>query len=122
MISKTKIKKRLKRKADKYIVETVNAAKKNKEWNKLAQIISSSRKKYSSVNLKEIEKETKEGDTVIIMGKVLGLGDVTKNIRICALNFSESAREKLKENKSEVVTILEEINKNPKAQGVKILQ
>ena len=122
MISKTRIKKRLKRKVDKYIVETVNAAKKNKEWNKLAQIISSSRKKYSSVNLKEIEKETKEGDTVIIMGKVLGLGDVTKKIRICALNFSESAREKLKENKSEVVTILEEINKNPKAQGVKILQ
>ena len=122
MISKTKIKKRLKRKVDKYIVETVNAAKKNKEWNKLAQIISSSRKKYSSVNLKEIEKETKEGDTVVIAGKVLGLGDVTKKIRICALNFSESAREKLKENKSEVVTILEEINKNPKAQGVKILQ
>ena len=122
MISKTKIKKRLKRKADKYIVETVNAAKKNKEWNKLAQIISSSRKKYSSVNLKEIEKETKEGDTVVIAGKVLGLGDVTKKIRICALNFSESAREKLKENKSEVVTILEEINKNPRAQGVKILQ
>lgn len=122
MISKTRIKKRLKRKVDKYIVETVNAAKKNKEWNKLAQIISSSRKKYSLVNLKEIEKETKEGDTVIIMGKVLGLGDVTKKIRICALNFSESAREKLKENKSEVVTILEEINKNPRAQGVKILQ
>ena len=122
MISKTKIKKRLKRKADKYIVETVNAAKKNKEWNKLAQIISSSRKKYSSVNLKEIEKETKEVDTVVIAGKVLGLGDVTKKIRICALNFSESAREKLKENKSEVVTILEEINKNPRAQGVKILQ
>ena len=122
MISKTRIKKRLKGKVDKYIVETVNAAKKNKEWNKLAQIISSSRKKYSSVNLKEIEKETKEGDTVVIAGKVLGLGDVTKKIRICALNFSESAREKLKENKSEVVTILEEINKNPRAQGVKILQ
>jgi len=122
MISKTKISKRMKRKTHSEIVETVNAAKKNKEWNKIAQLISGSRRKYSSVNLKEIEKQTKEGDTVLILGKVLGSGNVKKKVRVCAINFSESAKEKLKENKGEIVTILEEINKNPKAEGIKVLR
>ena len=122
MISKTKISKRIKRKTHSEIVETVNAAKENKEWNKIAQLISGSRRKYSSVNLKEIEKQTKVGDTVIIPGKVLGSGTISKKVRVCAINFSESAKEKLKENKGEIVTILEEIKKNPKAEGVKVIR
>jgi len=122
MKSKTKIKQRMKEKTNTDIVETIKEAKKNKEWGKIAQIISASSKKYSTFNLKHIEKETKEGDTVVIPGKVLGSGNVTKKVRVCALNFSESARDKLKENKGEIITILEEIKKNPKAEGIKILR
>ena len=54
-------------------------------------------------------------------GKVLGSGEISKKIRICALHFSESARGKLEKSKSEIVTILEEIKKNPKAEGVRVL-
>jgi len=122
MISKRKIAERTKRKKDRYIVETVLAAKKNEEWNKITQRVSGSRRKYSSINLKRIEKETKEGDTIIVIGKVLGEGSISKKVRVCALDFSGSAREKLSENKGEVATILEEINKNPKATGIKILE
>ena len=122
MISKTKIKKRLKRKTNPEIVETILAAKKNEYWNKITQIISGSTRKYSSVNLNEIERKTKEGDTVVVIGKVLGSGNVSKKIRICAISFSESAKDKLKVKKSELVTILEEIKKNPKAEGIKILR
>lgn len=74
------------------------------------------------MNLKDIEKVTTEGDTVVVPGKVLGSGNVNKKVRICALNFSESAKEKLKESKGEIVTIIEEIKKNPKAEGIKILR
>jgi len=122
MISKTKINKRGRRKTSSEIVDTLTATKKNKEWSKVSQIISGSRRRYSSVNLKEIDKETKTGDTIIVPGKVLGQGNITKKIRVCAINFSESARDKMKENKGEVVTILEEIKKNPKAEGIKILR
>jgi len=122
MISNRKINKRTKKKTNPEIVETIFAAKKNKEWNKIAQIISSSTKKYASVNLKGIDKETSVGDTVLISGKVLGSGNVTKKVRVCALTFSESAREKLKESNSEISTILEEIKKNPKAEGIKVLR
>ena len=40
---------------------------------------------------------------------------------MCALGFSLAAREKLKKTKSEVVSINEEIKKNPKAEGIRIL-
>jgi large subunit ribosomal protein L18e len=122
MISKTKIKGRIKRKGNPEIVETVIAANKKEKWSAIAQLISGSSKKYSSINLNEIEKQTSAGDTVVVPGKVLGAGNVSKKVRVCAVNFSECAREKLKDNKGEIVTILEEIKKNPNAEGVKIIR
>ena len=122
MMSKTLIGKRVMLKLNPEVVETVLVAKKNDAWFKVAQIISGPKKNQSSLNLKEIEKETKEGDTVVVPGKVLGLGDLSKKIRVCALSFSKSAVEKLKNVKAEQVSLLEEIKKNPKAEGVKILR
>ena len=122
MISKTKLFQRIEKKRNPEIIETIIACKKNGAWLKIGQIISNSRKKMPVVNLFEIEKESRDGDLIIVPGKVLGNGEITKKIRIAAMNFSESAREKLSKHKSEIVTILEEIKKNPKAGGMKILQ
>jgi len=122
MISERKLKERTRKKTSPLVIETISAAAKNKSWYDVRRILASSTRKLSSVNLFEIDKETAEGDTVVIPGKVLSKGEVSKKIRICALSFSEKAREKLKESKSEVVSILEEIKKNPKAEGIKVLR
>ena len=122
MISKTKIKLRLRRKTNPELAETIQFANKSPPWKELAQILSRSTKKYSSINLWDIEKQTSAGDTIIIPGKVLSSGEVTKKLRICALSISEKAKEKLKASKSEFVTIKEEIIKNPKAEGIKIIK
>lgn len=120
MKSKTTIKKQTKRKTYAHLVETIQTARKNSAWTKVAAMLSGPRSNYVTVNLSDIDAHAKEGDTIMVVGKVLGVGDVSKKIRICALNFSASARDKLKKNKSEIVTISEEIQKNPKFQGVKI--
>lgn len=122
MISKTKIGKRIRRKTNPEIVETILVLKKHKAWLKLAGIISSSSRKYSSVNLDRINRETKEGDTIVVPGKVLGSGNLDKKIRIAALGFSENARKKLKEVKAEAISLIEEVKKNPEAKGVKIIR
>ena len=122
MISNTKIGKRVGNKTNSEVVETLLAAKKNVAWNKIAQLISGSRKKYASVNLREIDNGSKEGDTVVVVGKVLGTGKLNKKVRVCAMNFSETAVEKLKGVKGEWVILLEEIKKNPKAVGIKLLR
>ena len=122
MISKTKIDKMLKRKKDDYIEKTIIEGKKKAGWVKIIQKIAGSRRKYSSINLDKIEENTKEGDTIVVPGKVLGVGNITKKIRVVALYFSQTALKKLGEKKCEVVSILEEIKINPKAEGLKILK
>ncbi len=121
-ISRTKIKKSLNRKTSPLIQETISIALKNKNWNFLAKILSSSTRKYSSINLFEIDKQTSIGDTVLIPGKILSSGDLTKKVRISALYISDSAKDKLKKTKSEFVSISDEIKSNPKAEGVKIIR
>ena len=121
-ISKTSINKRIPRKRDTYIVDTLFLAKNSKKWQNIAQIVSGPRRKYSAVNLDRIEKESSSGDIILIPGKVLGSGNLTKKLKVCALYFSASAVEKIKHNKGEVIKIIDEIKKNPNAEGVKLLR
>tara|TARA_Y100000310_G_C20619464_1_gene782464 strand:- start:141 stop:512 length:372 start_codon:yes stop_codon:yes gene_type:complete len=121
-MSKTKIAMRAQRKSNSELLETILEAKKLKGWEKIAKILSGATKRQASVNLSQIDKETKVGDTVVIPGKVLSLGELTKKVRIVALSFSASALEKIKEAKGEAVTILEEIKKNSKGEGIKLIR
>ena|SRR3989338_5423004 len=121
MVSKTSIKFRSKKKTNPAFTATIAAALKAKGWSAFAQRLSASTRKHAVINLTQIDKVATLGDTIVVPGRVLGSGDVTKRIRVCALGFSASAVAKLKKNKSEVVSLIEEIQKNPKAEGVKVL-
>ncbi len=123
MISKTKIDRKASKKTNSFLVETIILAKKQKaaKWVEIANLLALPRRQQIIKNLDEIEKQCKEGDTIIVPGKVLGKGDVSKRIRISAFSYSQEAREKLKAKKSEIVSIADEIKKNPKAEGIKVL-
>jgi len=121
-LSQTRIKERIQRKTNPEIIELLRLARKHKAWASLTKIISGSTRRYSSVNLDQIDKETKAGDTVVIPGKVLSSGKLTKKVKICSLSISETAMSKLKETKSEYSSITEEVKSNSKATGVKIIR
>lgn len=121
MKSKTKIKERARRKSRPGIVETIRIASKNSKWNGIAIGLSGSRKNYVERNLDYIDEKSKEGDTIVVIGKVLGTGTLSKKVRICALGFSKEAKEKIKKSKSDAVSILDEIKSNSKAEGIKVL-
>lgn len=120
--SKAKIEQQLQRKTNSVLVETIIAAKKKKEWNKIAEILSSPRRKRIDINLDKINLEAKAGDTVLVPGKVLSQGEINKKIKVVALSFSEKAKEKLLKAKCDVSDMLDEIKKNPGAKGIKILK
>ena len=122
MISNTKLKSRIAKKNSPEIIEVLSIGLNQRPWEKVIKKLSSSRKKYSSINLKKINEESSEGDTIIVPGKVLGSGDLDKKVKICAASFSESALSKIKAAKSEAVSISEEIKSNPKATGLKVLR
>ena len=122
MKTKTYIEKQTKRKTNPELIETIRLAKKHTKWQEVAGVLSSSRKMWKNANIEEIDKATKEGDVIVIPGKVLSEGEINKKIRVVAFNFSERAKEKLLKSKCELLTIIEEIKKNPEAKGIKILK
>lgn len=122
MKSKTLIEKQLEKKTNPELVKTIIEAKKKKNWLGVAASLSSPRAKRINMNLDKINEEAKEGETVIIAGKVLSQGELNKKIKVVALSFSEMAKEKISKAKGETLTILEEIKKNPDAKNVRFLK
>ncbi len=122
MKSKTKIEKQLKKKSNPELVRTVIAAKKENAWLEVASILTSPKRKRVSVNLSEIDSQAKDNETIVVPGKILSQGEITKKIKIVALSFSDKAKEKLLNSKIEARTILEEIKKNPEAKGIRVLK
>jgi large subunit ribosomal protein L18e len=122
MKSKTKISKQLERKSNSKLMETVIAGKKNEAWLGIAGILSGPRRNKMCINLEEINKDSKAGETIIVPGKVLSQGEIDKKIKVVALNFSEKAKEKLLSAKCDVSYIIDEIKSNPSAKGIKIIK
>jgi large subunit ribosomal protein L18e len=118
MISKTKIKKGKKRKTNSEIVKTINIAKKNNLMI-LGKKLSGPTRKYIKVNIDDLNEL--EGNKIMIVGKVLSSGNINKKIEISAMGFSKKAREKLEIAGCKARTIREEIEKDPKLEGVKII-
>ena len=120
--SKSKIEKQLERKKNPELVETIILAKKNKKWLEIASILSGPTRKIYSINLDKIEKQSTPGDIMVIPGKVLSLGEITKKVRVVALGFSEKAKEKLLKATCEIRLLKDEIKDNKEAKGVKIVK
>ena len=121
MKTKTKIESQLQKKTNEELVETIIAAKKKEKWLSVASVLSNPRRGSVNINLDQIDSLTKEGDTVVVPGKVLSQGEVSKKIKIVAFGFSGKAKEKLLKSKIQTSSILEEIKKNPEAKGIRIL-
>lgn len=122
MKSNTKINEQTKKKTNPELVGAILAAKKNESWKRVAEILSSPRKNKRQENLTKINAEAKEGDVIVIPGKVLSMGELNKKIKVVALSFSKGAEDKILKANSTISTIVDEIKKNPTAKAVKILE
>lgn len=80
-------------------------------FKRLAEDINKPSRQRRTVNLFSIEQHAADGETVVVPGKVLGEGDLTKKVTVVALSFSESAKEKI--NKSGKSLTLTEFMKQP---------
>ncbi|MFA5061211.1 MAG: hypothetical protein WC494_02760 [Candidatus Pacearchaeota archaeon] len=116
-ISKTKIEKRTKHKTDSELVETIIKLKKTNPI--VAKELAKPKRRWSAINLKDIDMV--DGN-VIIVGKVLSAGELSKSKKIVAWSISKKALEKLKESKSNFTPIKDEIKKNPELKGYNILK
>lgn len=87
-------------------------------WRRIANELEKSTRRMREVNVFQINRVTKENDTIIVPGKVLGQGEMSHKVNVAGFRFSESAKNKANVN---AITIQELMKKNPKGTGVKII-
>ena len=86
-------------------------------WRAIALKLEKSSRQRISVNISKIDRYSKDNETIIVPGKVLGTGSLTKKVIVSAFQFSESAKKKLKD----FISIKELMKKNPKGKNIRII-
>ncbi|MDH5634800.1 MAG: 50S ribosomal protein L18e [Candidatus Bathyarchaeota archaeon] len=90
-------------------------------WRDVADRLFSSRSRRVAVNLSRLNRYTKEKETIVVPGKVLGAGKLEHPITVAGFAFSNQARSKISKAKGKALTILELLKKNPKGSSVRII-
>jgi large subunit ribosomal protein L18e len=76
-----------------------------KLWKRLHYLVAVPSRKRTSINLYKIDRYTKEGDNVVVPGKVLSTGQITHRFNIAAVEFSGGALKTLKEANCKIIDI-----------------
>ena len=90
-------------------------------WAKLAEFALKPSAARRDINLNRIGQLTKENDTVVFPGKVLGTGNVPHKITLYSFSISNSAAAKILENGGKIISYSNLIEQNPTGKGVVLL-
>lgn len=108
----------------KLIVDLEKLAKKEKVplWADIAYRLGRPSRQRAAINVSKIEKLANDGETVLVPGKLLAAGNITKPITVAALNASAEAQSKVHAAKGKFLTIAELMKSNPKGAKVRIMK
>jgi large subunit ribosomal protein L18e len=90
-------------------------------WSKLAEYALKPSIARRDINLYKISQLTKESDTVVFPGKVLGTGNIDHKITLYSFSISNSAAAKIIERGGEIISYSKLIENNPTGKGVVLL-
>lgn len=89
-------------------------------WKAIALDLERPTRQRRIVNLSRISRAANDNETVVVPGKVLGAGELSRKITVAAFTFSKQAVEKIAKN-GKAISILELLKKNPKGQNTRII-
>ncbi|MFX0006311.1 MAG: 50S ribosomal protein L18e [Promethearchaeota archaeon] len=92
-----------------------------KIWKTVSKKLSGPRRNRVKANLYHINKNTKKNDTIIVPGKILGMGELNHTLTIACLEYSKTAKKKVESSGSKLISIEELLELNPNGSGVKII-
>ncbi|MCL2147800.1 MAG: 50S ribosomal protein L18e [Methanomassiliicoccaceae archaeon] len=91
-------------------------------WRDIALRLEKPKRNWAEANLSKLERYAKEGDTVIVPGKVLAAGSVTKSMTVAAYSFSAAAAAGIAAAGGTTMTIRELMDANPEGSRVRIMR
>ncbi len=92
-----------------------------KIWKSIAEMLEKPSRQRIVVNVSRINRHTKDGDVVVVPGKVLGAGNINHKVVVAAIGFSRTAYEKIVSAGGKCLHILDLAYQNPKGSNVKII-
>ena len=90
-------------------------------WREVAEYIEKPRRQRVVVNVGKLNRVADEGDVVVVPGKLLGGGKLSKRVVVAAVNASPKAVQKVVEAGGEVLTIPDLVKRFPRGSRVKIV-
>ena len=112
--------KQINRKSNSELVKTVTELKKASRendaplWRSVAHRSEGPSRNWPSVNISKLEYNVNKNSKVLIPGKLLGSGNISKKMTVSAYSFSETAKSKVKAAGGKCVSYNELIKSNPK--------
>jgi len=112
------------RKENPVLLSLIEVLSKDKKpiWKKVIYELSRPRRNRVEVNLSKIEAYGNEGGTVLIPGKVLGSGDISKKLTVAAFSISDTARKLITDAGGKVISIESLYKSNPSGRDVLLLR
>lgn len=90
-------------------------------WKDIGKRLEKPLRTRAVVNIARIDKYAPEDSTVVVPGKVLGIGNLSHRVNVAALSFSKQAREKIISAGGKIYTIRELLEKNPAGKNLLLL-
>ncbi|MHA2501301.1 MAG: 50S ribosomal protein L18e [Candidatus Kariarchaeaceae archaeon] len=91
-------------------------------WRSVSKTLEKPRRGRSVVNISKIARFTSDNDMVVVPGKVLAAGEISHNVVVAAITFSDAARQKIEAAKGRAISIKQLAEENPKGSKVRILR
>jgi len=91
-------------------------------WRRVAGELSRPKRQRAEVNLSKLDQYADDDATVIVPGKVLGAGALSKKLTVAAFSFSGSARKLIDAAGGKALTIDSLHKTNPDGRGIVILK
>jgi large subunit ribosomal protein L18e len=82
-------------------------------WKAVAEKLSAPASQRPQVNISRLEKYAKDGEKIIIPGKLLGDGQISKKLTVVAFSASQSAISKIEKAGGKFIEIKKYLSENP---------
>ncbi|MBI4021662.1 MAG: 50S ribosomal protein L18e [Candidatus Aenigmarchaeota archaeon] len=102
------------------LVSLERAGRKHQVWKAVALQLNRPRRIRAEVAVAQLDQYAGSG-MLLVPGRVLGTGEVTKPITVAAVGFSGTARTKIEQAGGKALSIPDLVTQNPQGKGIRII-
>ena len=119
--------KRINRKSNAELVQSITSLKKAARdndapiWRSIAKRLEGPSRNWPTVNISKLEYNSQKNSKIVVPGKLMGSGNLTKKVTVSAYSFTKSATEKIEKAGGKCLHYSDFIKSNPKGKDVMVI-